>query len=218
MRYVNLHTHLFTHNPEILEIVNQYPDQFDADLPNYSVGIHPWHIDLDRLEADLQLIAASAKLEGFMAVGECGLDKRIDTPFEVQQTVFEKQLLLAQEYGKPVIVHCVAAFQELIRIKRFLKIEVPMIVHGFSKNTQLAKQLTDDGFYLSFGKYLLSNPELGSVFQLVDDTRVFLETDTIQDSLADVYALAARFKGMEVADLERQIDFNFTQVFGRSLR
>jgi TatD DNase family protein len=47
-------------------------------------------------------------------VGECGLDKRIAIPIELQQLVFEKQLVLAQKYNKPVVLHCVASFDELI--------------------------------------------------------------------------------------------------------
>jgi TatD DNase family protein len=42
---------------------------------------------------------------------------------ELQQSVFEQQLLLAQKYNKPVIIHCVAAFQEVIEIKNKLKLQ-----------------------------------------------------------------------------------------------
>jgi Tat protein secretion system quality control protein TatD with DNase activity len=56
MKFINLHTHKFTNNPEILEIVNQYPTEFEATIPNFSIGIHPWKIDLNRVEADLQII------------------------------------------------------------------------------------------------------------------------------------------------------------------
>jgi TatD DNase family protein len=53
----------------------------------------------------------------------------------LQQSVFEQQLLLAQKYNKPAIIHCVAAFQEVIEIKNKLKITVPLIIHGFLKHT-----------------------------------------------------------------------------------
>jgi TatD DNase family protein len=135
---------------------------------------------------------------------------------ELQQTVFEKQLALAQEYNKPIVIHCVAAFDELIATKKRLQITVPIIIHGFSKNPQLAKQLIDNGFYLSFGKYLLRNPELETVFKTIPEDRFFLETDTIAESLEEVYALAAKYKNCTITELQQIIENNFQQVFKTS--
>ena len=127
--------------------------------------------------------------------------------------MFEKQLLLAEQYKKPVILHCVAAFQEVIEIKNALKITVPMIVHGFSKNQETAKQLLNNGFYVSFGKYLLRNPELESVFKSVPNDRFFLETDTVEESIRDVYKLAAQYKNIEIEILKDTLHENFNRVF-----
>ncbi len=212
MRFVNLHTHHFTNQSDILEVVNQYPHEF-VETPFYSIGIHPWHIDESKFEADLKIIERKLLLQNCLALGECGLDKRIEIDLNLQIEVFESQLLLAQKHRKPIIIHCVAAFQELIAIKKRLQISVPMIVHGFSKNEQTAKQLTDNGFYLSFGKYLLRNPELESVFQSVPDNRFFLETDTVEESIAEVYALAAKYKNTTLEDLQKQIGINFRNIF-----
>jgi len=122
-------------------------------------------------------------------------------------------LALAEKYQKPVILHCVAAFQEIVETKKRMKLSVPMVIHGFSKNQQTAKQLLDNGFYLSFGKYLLRNPELESVFKSVPNDRFFLETDTIEENIADVYALAATYKNMQIEHLQQQIKVNFKTVF-----
>ena len=56
MLFFNLHTHKFTNNPAIFELVNQYPWEFDETIPFYSIGIHPWYIDELRLEKDLQFV------------------------------------------------------------------------------------------------------------------------------------------------------------------
>ena len=212
MRFVNLHTHHFSGQSEVLEVVNQYPREF-LETPFYSIGIHPWYIDESNLESDLKIIEQKLQQPNCLALGECGLDKRIATDINLQFEVFEVQLLLAQKYKKPVIVHCVAAFQELIAITKKLEISVPVIVHGFSKNQQVAKQLLDHGFYLSFGKYLLLNPELETVFQSVPDDRFFLETDTVEESIADVYALAAKYKKHGLHDLQQKMQSNFEAVF-----
>jgi TatD DNase family protein len=213
MQYFNLHTHLATNQPNVLELVNQYPYEFDETIPYYSTGIHPWYIEVGRIESDLQVIESKLKLPNCLAVGECGLDKRIEIPMELQQSVFEKQLLLAEKYQKPVVIHCVAAFQELIEIKNKLRISVPILIHGFSKNEQLALQLLNNGFYISFGKYLLRNPEMESVFKSIPDNRFFLETDTIEEGIQEVYALAAKYKETSVADIQKQVNDNFLEVF-----
>ena len=213
MSYINLHTHQFTNRHDILEIVNQYPREFDAAIPHYSIGIHPWYIVEDRIDEDLAIIESKLTLENCLAIGECGLDKRIDAPFELQVSVFEKQLLLAEAFKRPVIIHCVAAFQEVIDIKKRLRISVPMIIHGFSKNREVAEQLLNNGLYLSFGKYLLRNPELESVFKNVPNDRFFLETDTIEEGIREVYQLAAKYKNTNVVTLKETVSLNFDRVF-----
>lgn len=213
MQFFNLHTHKYTDQPGVLELVNQYPWEFDAMIPFYSIGIHPWFIDEKRLESDLEIIESKLQEPNCLAAGECGLDKRIAIPMELQQLVFEKQLLLAQKYQKPVVIHCVAAFQELIATKKKLNISVPIVIHGFSKSEQLAKELLDNGFYISFGKYLLQNPELETVFKNMPNDRFFLETDTIEENLATVYALAAKYKSMTMEAIQKQLNENFVAVF-----
>lgn len=217
MEFFNLHTHVFTNQSHILELVNQYPQEFDASIPFYSIGIHPWFIVEERVESDLQIIESKLQEPNCLAAGECGLDKRIDVPMELQQSVFEKQLLLAEKYKKPVVIHCVAAFQELIDTKNRLQITVPILIHGFSKKEQLAKQLLDNGFYISFGKYLLLNPELESVFKMMPDDRFFLETDTVEEGIQEVYALAAKYKNLNIKELQNIIRTNFNKVFNFEL-
>lgn len=213
MQYFNLHTHSYSNQEDVVELVNQYPQEFTDIFPNYSIGIHPWFIEKDRIEADLAIIESKLKEPNCLAVGECGLDKRIEIPFELQQTVFERQLLLAEQYQKPVVIHCVAAFQELIAIKKRLKISVPFLIHGFSKNEQVVNELVANGCYISFGKYLLRLPQLESVFRAMPNDRFFLETDTDEQTIQEVYALAAQYKGLSVAQIKELVNTNFRKVF-----
>lgn len=215
MPFYNLHTHKFTYDVNTLELVNQYPWEFVNDFPRYSIGIHPWYIDENRLESDLQIIEEKLQQPECLALGECGLDKRIEIPMALQFKVFEKQIALAEKYQKPLVLHLVAAYQELVEIKNRLNISVPIILHGFSKNEQTAKQMIDNGFYLSFGKYLLRNPELKQVFLSVPNDRFFLETDTIEESLEDVYNLASQYKDMSIEALQEQVGANWKKVFDK---
>lgn len=211
--FYNLHTHRFTNNSEITELVNQYPWEFVADIPQYSIGIHPWYIVENRLESDLQFMEQKLQLPECWALGECGLDKRIDIPMALQTEIFEKQIGLAEKYRKPLVLHLVAAYKELIAIHKKRPIKVPVILHGFSKNEQTAKALLDCGFYLSFGKYLLRNPELAAVFQSVPNNRFFLETDTIEETLMEVYDKASVIKALSLTELKNQVGLNWRKVF-----
>jgi TatD DNase family protein len=213
MKFFNLHTHQFTNNPDILELVNQYPQDFDASVPFYSIGIHPWYIVEDRIDEDLKIIEEKLRELNCLAIGECGLDKRTEISFEQQIVVFERQLALADKYNKPVVIHCVAAHQEVISIKKKLNISVPMIIHGFSKKQQVADQLIEAGFYLSFGKILLRNQDLKTVFQNIPNDRFFLETDTIEESIQQVYEVASEYKELKNEELHAVISNNYKNVF-----
>lgn len=208
----NLHTHTFSNNCRVFEVVNRYPYE-DVDVPYFSTGIHPWYIDERRLDEHLAMIEQRLKMKNCLALGECGLYKRIGVPMKLQAQVFEKQLALAKKYNKPVILHVVAAFQELIEITDRLQPDIPMIVHGFSKNLQVAKQLLQKGFYLSFGKYLLQNPELSLVLAEVPQDRFFLETDTIENGIEEVYAKAASALKMDIEGIMSIVSNNFKTVF-----
>ena len=212
-KFINLHTHKFSNLSDVIEVVNQYPWEFDTSIPNYSIGIHPWYIDENRLEKDLEIITEKLQLLECLALGECGLDKRIEIPLELQISVFKKQLEIVKQINKPIILHCVAAYDEVIAIKKELKITNPMIIHGFSKNEQVAKSLLNNDFYLSFGKYLLRNPDLEKVFKFAHENQILLETDTIEESIYEVYEKAASIKGISIEDIKTIVFTNFSRIF-----
>ncbi|WP_291110255.1 TatD family hydrolase [Flavobacterium sp. UBA6195] len=212
-KFINLHTHQFSNFSDVMEVVNQYPWEFDASVPNYSIGIHPWYIDENRLETDLEIIKEKLQLSDCLALGECGLDKRIEIPLDLQISVFKQQLEIVKLTNKPVVLHCVAAYDEVIAIKKEMKIENPMIIHGFSKNEQVAQSLLKNGFYLSFGKYLLRNPDLEKVFIFAPENQILLETDTIEESIYQVYEKAAAIKGISVEEMKAIVFANFSRIF-----
>lgn len=208
--FYNLHTHSSVNNPKVIELINQFPNQIVPNLNFNSIGIHPWHSNTHFLADELQIIETKIQEKNFLAVGECGLDKRIEIPLSLQKEVFIEQIKIAEKYKKPLVLHCVAAYQEVIEIKKDLKIKVPLVIHGFSKNYQVAKSLIDNGFYLSFGKYLLRNPELSDVFKQIPSNRIFLETDMIEESIELVYQKA---QSVVDYDINEVVANNFKYVF-----
>jgi TatD DNase family protein len=99
-------------------------------------GIHPWYIVEGRMESDLQIIESKLQQSNCLAIiGECGLDKRIEIPMDIQQAVFEKTV----DFGTKICSRCYTlcgCFSKFIETKKRLHISVPMIIHGFSKNEQ----------------------------------------------------------------------------------
>jgi len=212
MEFINLHTHSYTKDDSILEVVNQYPWEFDEAIPQYSIGIHPWYINENRLKSDLKSIEEKLQLNECLALGECGLDKRIEIPFQKQAVIFQSQIELVQNTSKPIILHCVASYQEIISIKKEMNVENPMIIHGFSKNKQVAKHSFNCSFSsIEFCSFL---PLCHFIFfEYVPNDSFFLETDTIEETIKDVYQKASNIKNIKIEDLKEVVITNFNQVF-----
>ena len=207
---INVHTHYPPLSQANLALVNQYPFTVDRELLHFSVGIHPWYINEKTLEEELNLLESSLQLANCLALGECGLDKKIDVPMALQEKVLGAQLVLAEKYKKAVILHVVSAYQEIVAIKKRLGLSVPLIIHGFNKKPQLAEHLIKQGFYLSFGGALLHSEYVRESFDQTPVERVFLETDDAENlTIEEVYQAASTIK----PNLEQQLYQNFIDVF-----
>lgn len=206
---INLHTHTFTDSKNGIEIVNQYPDRLDTSIRYFSVGIHPWYIVENKIEKELQLMKETLNHPNCLAIGECGLDKKNDLPLKIQVEVFKKQLKLAEKYKKAVILHVVSAYQEIISLKKEMKISNPLIIHGFNKKKQVAESLWKNGFYLSFGKALVDNEQVQEAFLNTPENHVFLETDDSDVTIEAVYEKAIALK----PNIEMLIEKNFSKLF-----
>jgi TatD DNase family protein len=152
-------------------------------------------------------------LQHVLAIGECGLDKICSISFELQQKVFSAQIELANTINKPLIIHCVRAYEEVQQLLQQHRNKVPVIFHGFNKNELLAKQLVDKGFYLSFGKSL-QQTVLQQLIKNIPAVKMFFETDDADIDIAAVYAIAAGALQIDINSLSLQIQKNAAAVFG----
>ncbi|MDE6416678.1 MAG: TatD family hydrolase [Duncaniella sp.] len=165
-----------THRTDAADAIINYDPTVDTYTPRpdltYSAGIHPWRADLADDEM-LSRLATLARQSNFTAIGETGLDALRGSDMEIQSAVFAKHITLAAELEKPLIIHCVRAWQQLIAIsRRYGKHAAPWIIHGFRGKPQLARQLLDAGFSLSFGQHY--NPES---FAITPVDRRYAESD-----------------------------------------
>ena len=179
----------------------------------YSMGIHPWYIQPDHWENQLLSLRERSRGDSILAIGECGLDKVCATPFSLQKQVFSAQVDWAGFIGKPLVIHCVRAWEEVLTILQTTGIQVPVIFHGYSKNAVLAGRITSAGYYISLGK-ALQKPEMQAVLQSIPPDRFFLETDAEALTIQAVYNWAAIALSIDHNSLALQIQKNAEAVFG----
>ncbi|WP_153396485.1 TatD family hydrolase [Chryseobacterium vaccae] len=168
----------------------------------YSAGIHPKDIDADFMEDQFRWLASSIS-ENCFAIGECGLDSIVPVPQKIQEKVFLRQIYLSNEVKKPLIIHCVRKFYEVISLKK--KAEQAMIIHGFNKKRAIAEDLLARNFYLSFGKAVLYQLSLQDILKAVPLNQLFLETDNDDFSIEELYHKVSEIKGISLETLNEQI-------------
>jgi TatD DNase family protein len=169
-----------------------------------AVALHPIHLKGRKIVAEVdpeELIEFQTKEERFdmqkyrelaqepkvVAIGETGLDYyHLDPGHETEQKVLQKEsflahLKLARELGKPVIIHCREAHQELLEI---LKAQISDgqnkfqgVVHSFSGRLSQAEQYLALGFYLSFNGLVTFARDYDKVILNMPLERLLLETD-----------------------------------------
>ncbi|MBS1780918.1 MAG: TatD family hydrolase [Bacteroidetes bacterium] len=203
--------------PSVLSVQSLYQnfEQVGND-GQYSVGLHPWYINNDTFDAKFRELEQAAKGDNVMAVGECGLDKVCDTDWDLQVRAFSKQVNLANRLRKPLVIHCVRAYEEVLGMLKDSAVNVPVIFHGFNKKWQLAEQILKQGYYLSFGAAILKE-DAGAkdVFNKVPADKFFLETDDRDASIIDIYNAAASIRKTPPDALILQLRKNFATVFKR---
>ena len=154
-------------------LAEKYPHVYAA------AGIHPEDC-AGFQDTDLQELRQLLAQPKVVAVGEIGLDYywEENPPREFQQTVFRKQLALAQELALPVIVHDREAHGDTLDIIREFP-GVTGVFHCFSGSPEMAEELLKRGWYLGFdGPVTYKNarraPEVAAVTPL---NRIVVETD-----------------------------------------
>ena len=142
-----------------------------------AVGVHP-HDAENMTDDDLLTIEKWVAHPKVVAIGEIGLDYFYDnSPRDVQRYWFEKQLLLAEKLDKPVIIHDRDAHGDTLDILG--KSKAKGILHCFSGSVEMAKQIVNMGFYISFAGPLTYKNSRHSVevARAIPIDKILIETD-----------------------------------------
>jgi TatD DNase family protein len=164
------------HGPPDLETAVRLADRYPFIYA--TIGVHPHDASKATPETWTQLreLAAHRKV---LAIGEIGLDYHYDlSPREVQRAVFERQLEIAAESGKPIVIHTREAWDDTLALLR-THWRGAGIMHCFTGDEAQARQALDLGFHLAFGG-VLTFPKADAVRQaarVAPDDRLLVETD-----------------------------------------
>lgn len=160
-----------TSNVEALNLANEYENIYTT------IGFHPDQAEIVTYEDLMELeeqIKSSKKVVG---IGEIGLDYHYEGYIrEHQFDLFEKQLLLAQKYHLPVVIHSRDAVQDTIDMLQ--KYHVKGVIHSFSGSFEVAKIYLNMGFKLGInGVVTFKNCNLKDTLVKLSPNDIVLETD-----------------------------------------
>ena len=219
--YIDIHTHPFNNETDTVTVQNIYPGEGFAAFAGrnfYSVGLHPWHIkSCEQNNAQLRMIEEAAEFNHVIFIGECGLDKKSETDFDEQNRVFEAQAFIAERYKKPLIIHCVKAFNEILELNKKMRPKMPWIMHGYNGNIQTTKQLEKYGIMFSFGENLFkSDSKAIESYKYLPVEKIFFETDEFDGEVEKMYLQGAKLKNISVEILKQAVWQNFNNIEKKS--
>lgn len=210
--FINTHTHQKLFDADI-ELIN-LPLNSNEKPNYYSYGIHPKDIEKENYNLQLEQLNEVVHEKHCYAIGECGLDKLCNIDFNLQTTIFIEQIKIANNVKKPLIIHCVKAFNELINCLNINNNKIPVIIHGFNNNEKIAGVLEKENYYFSFGKSLLNfESNAAKTIKCIGRKTFFLETDSADISIKYIYKKASELLGIDEEILKYQLKNNFENVF-----
>ena len=169
-------------------------------------GIHPW-------DAEQKL-----PMPDFSAcdiVGETGLDYSANASKEAQQELFLKHLDIAEKLEKPVVLHVVKSFEDVMLALKKHRLQ-GVVFHCFIGSKEQAERATSHGYYLSFGNRSLRSPRTREVIAMIKIENLFCETDDRTDiSIEKIYEEVAALRGISQEELSSEIEKNYIRLFDR---
>ena len=171
-------------------------------------GIHPWKVpsNLTRLESLL-------KENKIVAIGETGIDRLHKDTIPLQIELFEKHILLSEQYRKPLIIHNVKATADILRLHKKHQPKQAWIIHGFNGTATEARQFTDKGIFLSVGESIFyENRKIHESITSIPLDYLFLETDTSEKTIQAIYEKAAELLNLSLEELKKRIFANFARL------
>lgn len=210
---------------EDCEVLSEIASEYDSVIPFY--GIHPW--EAGNVVSGWEETIEKSAAEPLCGIGEIGLDKAKEPDLSKQMPVFIRQLELAAQLKKPVMIHCVRAWGEMMPLLRERAGGVRFLVHSFRGSDEILDEVMKLGGYVTFSwklfnqKYGIPVEKAEAMARRVPPGRLLLETDfpyigeksiatlTAEqyfDCVRNTYENAARALRVPLENLEERVGKN----------
>ncbi len=170
-------------------------------------GVHPDFVAVAGADAKIGVIPDWKERSVPVAIGECGLDRRLALPISRQEEVFDWQLQIARSYDLPVIVHLVGHGQRALKMLQNAALPRGFIMHSYSGSPEMAVEFVAAGGFISLSAASLRNRgKLQKMLALLPLSALLLETDAPDMMLPDWHGrcnepAAVAAIGVQVAEI-----------------
>lgn len=205
MMILDIHSHHGQPYPQ--GVISTSPLAFTPVLGQlYSLGIHPWDTDGDFSSA-LEALAEAAFHPQTAAIGECGIDTLRGGPMFRQMQAFRVCIDISEKACRPLVIHCVRAWDTILAMKKEINPRQTWIIHGFRGKPQLMSTLVGKGIMLSYGSRFDSDS-----LRLTPRGMLLAETDVSAESIEEIIAMQSEAAG---EDLLTVVAANTGRLTGR---
>lgn len=208
-KFINIHSHVAEGNsdevPDIFTLRSLILGKLKTPTPAfYSCGVHPWFLGQDTLKATLESLEVMISAKECLLIGETGLDfskPELLNQKGKQLEFFKAHINLSEKHKKPLIIHCVKAFDEILNLHKTHKPTMPWIMHDFNASLDQIKKASALNLYFSLGPtFLRSNSKIHSYAKFLDLNQLFFETDELEDEM--IYKLYDQYASLSNNSLE----------------
>jgi TatD DNase family protein len=178
----------------------------------FSIGLHPWF----ELNEDLLIkLEEHLKNKHCLAIGETGLDRVRADNFDKQKEFLRKHIHLAKKYQKPIILHCVKAYQDTLEMIIDTNLSLPIIFHDYNGSIQTTERLLKEkNIYFSYGDKLFKENSKGfRSLPFIPLDRILIETDETINSIEEVGKQLAKIKSLSNEEISSHCFNNARFIF-----
>lgn len=215
IKFIDFHSH---NNKLVVEGVLSLPtfrlamERIPDSVEKFWIGVHPW--DSNKIEGDIVDFIKSYG-DRVVGIGEIGLDYYYNSDdINIQKSIFKLQIDYAITAKKPVTIHCVRAYNDLISILKEKKEALPkVIIHGFIGSVEILKELLALDCYISYGKASFSSPKTINSLKSTPIDRLFLESDDDNEvDIKELYFQTASIIAVDKDTLKKQLFKNYITI------
>jgi TatD DNase family protein len=184
----------------------------------FSIGIHPWYYKESEENNLIEIVNKAANNPRCLAIGECGLDKLKGEDFQLQEKVFIRQIEVANNLNKPLIIHCVKYYPQLKKLIEQNNFSGPIVLHGFNQNLRIAKLFESNNYYFSLGKSLFNdNGNAQEILKKYYPQKIVFETDDTEILIDEIYLKASLILNVNKNEIVLEIQNNIKTIFAKNI-